>query len=85
MKDSDNLNFPKPESHSANLSFLLRAWKEEMGKGSPRNIWRYSLMDLKTRAQRGFADLDSLVIYFRGIESDIDRNGDEEGTSQIER
>ena len=76
MKEAKESTPSKREDHDVNLSFLLRAWKEESSRGSATISWRYSLKDLKTRARRGFADLDSLVIYFRGLEREGSRDGD---------
>ncbi len=76
MKDVNERMSPKQEDQDANQSFLLRAWKQESSSGSARASWRYSLKDLKTRAQRGFPDLESLVAYFRGLEREGYREGD---------
>jgi len=60
-------------NHGDGLSYLLRAWVEKPTWKSVTGSWRYSLVDLRTKAQRGFGDLDSLMGYFRGIESEVDK------------
>ena len=73
---------PEPLEADSNFSYLLRAWREESDPRSEKHRWRYSLRDLKTRAQRGFADLESLVAYFHGIERDSGWQGDDQEISQ---
>ena len=50
------------------LSFLLRAWAERTSDTSQGLTWRYSLRDLGTKSQRGFADLDALLTYLEKLE-----------------
>ena len=50
------------------LSYLLRVWAERSSESPQGVIWRYSLKDLATKSQRGFADLDSLLSYLEKSE-----------------
>lgn len=68
--------------HVESLSFLLRAWAEKPATNATSSTWRYSLIDLSTKAQRGFADLDTLMAYFMGIESEVGRNENNEPTQR---
>lgn len=54
-------------------SFLLRCWEvRREGPGEPA-AWRCRLVDVETGQQRGFADLETLVILLKEeLEGDQD-------------
>jgi hypothetical protein len=70
MNNSDSRENPEQINAGLNLSFLLRVWSESSLEESRPLTWRYSLKDLTTRAQRGFANLDGLLAYLEKIESE---------------
>ena len=70
MNNSDIRENPEQIDAGLNLSFLLRVWAESSLEESRPLTWRYSLKDLTTRAQRGFANLDGLLAYLEKIESE---------------
>ena len=42
-------------------AYLLRLWRE--GEGDGAAVWRFSLEDSRTGAQRGFPDFDALIAF----------------------
>jgi hypothetical protein len=66
-----------PQNVRQDFSYLLRVWAEKPFQDASDITWRYSLRNLSTKAQRGFADLDSLVAYFKGIEGEVRRYSDD--------
>jgi hypothetical protein len=70
MNNSDSRENPEQIDAGLNLSFLLRVWSESSLEESRPLTWRYSLKDLTTRAQRGFANLDGLLAYLENMESE---------------
>jgi hypothetical protein len=60
-----------PEAMKGDLghSYLLRGWAERNPEKSATITWRYSLKDLSTRAQRGFANLEALLTFLERLEN----------------
>jgi len=60
-----------PEAMRGDLShsYLLRGWAEGNLEKSATITWRYSLKDLSTRAQRGFANLEALLAFLERLEN----------------
>jgi hypothetical protein len=54
-----------------NRTLLLRVWAEKSGQSAKNLLWRYSLQDLSTKAQRGFASLEVLSAYLEGMEREV--------------
>jgi hypothetical protein len=62
-------------------SYLLRLWRVREGEED----WRASLESARTGERRGFANLDALFAYVRGLtRSDPDRDSGTEG-NEVER
>ena len=64
-----DLNSDSPVS-LPHRALLLRIWAEGAGPAASTPLWRYSLQDLQTRTQRGFADLETLAAYLAGLEDE---------------
>jgi hypothetical protein len=54
-----------------NRSLLLRVWAEKSGPSPKKLLWRYSLQDLSTKAQRGFSSLEALSAYLDRMEREM--------------
>ena len=46
-------------------AWVLRCWEATGDEAGPPALWRFSLEDPHTRERRGFADLESLLVFVR--------------------
>lgn len=69
MSTTDNSVRSESLEEHFSISYLLRVWAERSSESPQGLTWRYSLKDLSTKSQRGFADLDSLLAYLEKSET----------------
>ena len=82
MSKLDTNDHVDPLNSDQTLSYLLRAWAELTSETPHGLTWRYSLKDLGTKSQRGFADLDALLAYLEKLEIAVDEPRDRNEADQ---